>query len=477
MPSGSDPRRHIPRTDALLQHPALVPWLDSVDAVRVRGEIRRAQDRARRGECAPEEVAAEVARSLRHVAEHPSGWRPVINATGVVVHTNLGRAALSEAAQRALVDAAGPVPVEMDMRRGVRSRQRGAEAREALLDACPAAEDALVVNNGAAALLLSTAALAGPGAELIISRGELIEIGAGFRLPELIESTGVRLKEVGSTNRTHARDYEEAIGPKAGAILKVHPSNYRVEGFHTEVGVGELARIAHGRGLPLIMDAGSGLLRPDPLLPGEPDAESVLRAGADIVLASGDKLLGGPQAGIVLGRAEAIRRMARHPLARAVRTNKSTLAALHATLTAPAADVPVYASLHADPEELRSRCERLAASLSGQLREGDPAAGGEVGVEVCEHDGRVGGGGAPGVPLPGWALRLPEWAAAPLRAGTPPVLGRVHQGACLLDLRCVPPAQDAEVLRAVRAVLAGRGRGTGATNPEKGEKEDPSCPS
>lgn len=462
-----DPRRLIPRTDALLRHPAITPWLTSVDAMRVRGEIRRAQQRARRGDLAPEDIPAAIADALRGLASHPSGWEPVINATGVIVHTNLGRAALGEPARQALADSAGYVPVEMDMRAGVRSRRRGAEATQALLDACPAAEAALVVNNGAAALLLSTAALAGAGRDVIISRGELIEIGAGFRLPELIESTGVRLKEVGATNRTHSRDYEEAISPQAGALLKVHPSNYRVQGFHSEVSVAELAEIARRHQLPLIMDAGSGLLHPEPLLPEEPDATTLLRAGADLVLASGDKLLGGPQAGIILGRAEIIARLARHPLARAVRTNKSTLAALHATLSAPAAEVPVRASLHADPAELKTRCERIAAELAGLV----------AGIEVCPHEGRVGGGGAPGVPLPGWALRLPEWAAAPLRTGTPPVLGRIHQGACLLDLRCVPPQQDEEILHAVRRVLNARA-GEEAAQPHRDhDPEEPPCPS
>ncbi|MEX5300425.1 L-seryl-tRNA(Sec) selenium transferase, partial [Kocuria sp. CPCC 205292] len=244
--------------------------------------------------------------------------------------TNLGRAPLSAAALDALVAAGGYVDVELDLGTGTRSR-RGAATRAALLAACPPAQDALVVNNGAAALVLATTALAA-GREVVISRGELVEIGAGFRLPELIESTGARLREVGTTNRTHLRDYAEAIGPETGCLLKVHPSNFRLEGFTSGVEVGELRPLAQAHGVPLVADLGSGLLTPDPHLPSEPDAATALAGGADIVIASGDKLLGGPQAGLVLGSSDVVARMAAHPLARAVRADKLALAALEATL-------------------------------------------------------------------------------------------------------------------------------------------------
>ncbi|OBH18662.1 L-seryl-tRNA(Sec) selenium transferase [Mycolicibacter sinensis] len=427
-----DPRRGIPRTDALLTLPAVLEARTRLGDHVVRGLVHDAQERARRGELDPGQVEFSL---LEHLSKRSgTRLRPVLNATGVVVHTNLGRAPLSAAAVEALAAASGYVDVELDLATGARSK-RGVAARAALLAACPAAEDALVVNNGAAALVLATTALAA-GREVVVSRGELIEIGAGFRLPDLIASTGARLREVGTTNRTHLRDYAEALGPQTGCILKVHPSNFAVHGFTAAVDVRELRALATEHGVPLVADLGSGLLTPDPLLPDEPDAATTLHDGADVITASGDKLLGGPQAGLALGRAEAITRLARHPLARAVRADKLTLAALEATVAGAAP--PVTRALHADPDQLRARAERLAAG---------------AGATVIPHDGRVGGGGAPGVPLPGWAVRLPEAAAAVLRTGDPAVLPRVHDGACLLDLRCIPPDDDARLLAAVRAAL------------------------
>ncbi|WP_298443729.1 L-seryl-tRNA(Sec) selenium transferase [Gordonia sp. (in: high G+C Gram-positive bacteria)] len=428
-----DPRRRIPRTDVLLALPEVAAARARLAEHVVAARVRDAAERARRGELAPEDVARALADDL--AAARPVSQTPVINATGVVVHTNLGRAPLPPAAIAALVDAAGYVDVEMDLDAGVRSK-RGVGARAALLAACPAAEDALAVNNGAAALVLATTALAA-GREVIVSRGELIEIGAGFRLPDLIASTGARLREVGTTNRTHLRDYLDAIGPDTGCILKVHPSNFRVTGFTSGVSVRELAGPAAERGIPLVVDLGSGLLAPDSLLPEEPDATTTLNDGADLTTASGDKLLGGPQAGLILGRAPLVQRLSRHPLARAVRIDKLALAALEATVAGSAA--PVMRSLHADPERLRERAEALAARVGGT---------------VVEHDGRVGGGGAPGVPLPGYAVRLPESLARPLRTGTPAVVPRVHDGAALIDLRCVPEADDERVAAAVLAAHA-----------------------
>ncbi|MGV9669425.1 MULTISPECIES: L-seryl-tRNA(Sec) selenium transferase [unclassified Gordonia (in: high G+C Gram-positive bacteria)] len=429
----ADPRRQIPRTDQLLAEPSVVDARKCLGDNVIRDVIRDAQDAARRGEIAPTDVAEVVSHNL--AVRLPHSLRPVLNATGVIVHTNLGRAPLSPAALAAVVAAGGYVDVELDLNTGTRSR-RGTATRQALLDACPAAGDALVVNNGAAALLLTTTALA-IGREVVISRGEMIEIGAGFRLTDLMMSTGARLREIGTTNRTHLRDYADAIGPDTGCVLKVHPSNFRVHGFTSEVGLTELRGLCTERGIPLVVDLGSGLLQPDGMLPDEPDATTALNAGADLVIASGDKLLGGPQAGIMLGDAELITRLSRHPLARAVRTDKLTLAALEATLIG--ATPPVAAYLHADPARLRARTERLAAELN---------------VPVVPHDGRVGGGGAPGVPLPGWALQLPESAAARLRSGEPAVLPRVHDGASLIDLRCIPEADDDIVLTALRAATA-----------------------
>lgn len=283
--------------------------------------------------------------------------------------------------------------------------------------------------------MLAATALAA-GREIVVSRGELVEIGDGFRLPDLLVSTGARLREVGTTNRTTLADYAAAVGPETGFLLKVHPSNFRVTGFTSAVGVRELATL----GVPVVVDIGSGLLARDPLLPDEPDAAGALRAGAHLVTASGDKLLGGPQAGLLLGDADLVERLRRHPLARALRVDKLTLAALAATLHRP--DTPTRAALHADPGALRVRTERLRDRL---------AADGHK-AEVVPAVAVVGGGGAPGVELDSWALSLPERYAAPLRTGEPPVLGRVERGRLLLDLRCVPPEADEAVRAAVLAV-------------------------
>ncbi|WP_315279905.1 L-seryl-tRNA(Sec) selenium transferase [Kocuria carniphila] len=430
--TGADPRSRIPRTDQLLALPAVQAARARLSDQVIRTVVTRAQDRARRSEIAPEDVQDTVITDLAE--RRATSLTSVLNATGVVIHTNLGRAPLSPAAREALLDASGYVDVELDLTTGQRSK-RGVATREALLAACPTAEDALVVNNGAAALVLATTALAADR-EIIVSRGELVEIGAGFRLPDLMESTGARLREVGTTNRTHLADYADAVSPQTAALLKVHPSNFRVSGFTSDVPLRELRALADEHDLPLIMDVGSGLLMPDPILPDEPSLSEALEAGADVVIASGDKLLGGTQAGNLLGRTDTIQKLAKHPLARAVRADKLTLAALEATLVS--GDTPVQQALHADPERLRARAEEL---------------GDDLGMPVVSHDGRVGGGGAPGVPLPGWAVRLPERAASFLRLGQPAVLPRVHDGACLIDLRCIPEDDDARVAAAAHAAL------------------------
>lgn len=430
MPGPDDARRRIPTLDAVLSAPQVAAHLAAFDPAVAKALVRRVQARARAGALAPDDVIDTVAAGL---AAGPVSLRRTLNATGIVVHTNLGRAPLSPAAVRAVQDTAGYVDVEFDLATGARSR-RGGATLAALLEAVPAAGGAHVVNNGAAALVLATTALAA-GREVVVSRGEMIEIGDGFRLPALIASTGARIREIGTTNRTHLADYAAAVGPQTGCILKVHPSNFRVQGFTTEVGVGDLT----GLGVPVVNDLGSGLLTPDPLLPDEPDADTALRAGATLVTASGDKLLGGPQAGLLLGDADLVERLRKHPLARALRVDKLTLAALEATLRGPRPPVTRY--LHADADILRSRVESLAAAV----------ASGEV---VTVH-GHVGGGGAPGVPLPGWALALPGPVAPRLRAGDPPVVARVEGGRCLVDLRCVDPADDETVAAALRAALEG----------------------
>jgi L-seryl-tRNA(Ser) seleniumtransferase len=425
----TDPRRRVPRTDILLADPRLVEASKALGRTLVKTVVAQAQERARAGEIEPERVADDAVAALPVGA---ASLRPVINATGVVVHTNLGRAPLSQAAIDAVVTAGGATDVEFDLETGRRAR-RGRGALAALARAVPTAGGVHVVNNNAAALLLTAMTLA-PGKEMIVSRGELIEIGDGFRLPALMESTGSRIREVGTTNRTHLRDYAEAIGPDTGFILKVHPSNYAVSGFTSAAGVPELA----GLDAPLVVDIGSGLLTPHPLLPQEPDATTVLGEGADLITASGDKLLGGPQAGLLFGDADLIERLRRHPAARALRVDKLTLAALEATLVGP--PPPVAVALAADVDELRRRAVQLADQLPN--------------AQVIDCIAAVGGGGAPGVELPSAAVSLPESCAAPLRTGTPAVVGRLEGGRCLLDLRTVAPDDDRLLLEAVRACMS-----------------------
>ena len=428
--AGEDERRRIARTDVLLADPRLVRAAGRLGRGVVKAAVVAAQRRARAGEIAPEAVADAAVASLPPSA---SGLRPVINATGVLLHTNLGRAPLSAAAREAVAVASGATDVELDLETGRRAR-RGRSVLAALLERVPQAEAAHVVNNGAAALVLAATALA-PGREIVISRGEMVEIGDGFRIPELLAATGARLREVGTTNRTSPDDYAAAVGEETGFILKVHPSNFRMTGFTRGADVAELA----GLGVPVVADIGSGLLAPEPLLPDEPDAASMLKAGADLVTASGDKLLGGPQCGLLLGRDDLVRRLARHPLARALRVDKLTLAALEATVRGPR--TPTCEALHADAGALRERAERLAARLRDD----------GVEAEAVESEAAVGGGGAPGVVLPSAAVAVPEPYAARLRRGTPAVMGRVEDGRCLLDLRSVPPDDDAVLARAVRA--------------------------
>jgi L-seryl-tRNA(Ser) seleniumtransferase len=301
-----------------------------------------------------------------------------------------------------------------------------------------------VVNNNAAALVLAATALTAPEVcEIVVSRGELIEIGDRFRLPDLLACTGATLREVGTTNRTTVADYADAAGPQTAFILKVHPSNFRIEGFTAAVGVPALSKLGAELGVPVVFDIGSGLLAPHPLLPDEPSATTALCDGAALVTASGDKLLGGPQAGLLFGRSDLVRRLTRHPLARALRVDKLTLAALEATLTGPLPPVP--AALAADPAALFNRAERAVVLLT--------AAG--LDARVVSSRAAVGGGGAPGVELPSAAISLPEVLALPLRRGALPVVGRLEAGRLLLDLRSVLPEQDEPL---AHAILAGAQR-------------------
>ncbi|TNY37507.1 L-seryl-tRNA(Sec) selenium transferase [Thermomonospora catenispora] len=422
----------MPRTDVVLADPRLVEAAERLGRTVVKAAVAGAQQRAREGEIPPDAVADAAVAAL---PPHAATLRPVVNATGVLLHTNLGRAPLSPAAREAVAAAAGCTDVEYDLatgRRGVRGRG----ALEALREACPAAQDVIVVNNNAAALVLAATALAA-GREIVLSRGEMVEIGDGFRIPELLVSTGARLREVGTTNRTTTADYAAALGPDTGFVLKVHPSNFRIEGFTAQAPVAELAALP----APVVVDIGSGLLAPEPRLPHEPDAATVLAAGADLVTASGDKLLGGPQAGLILGRAEAVARLRRHPLYRALRVDKLTLAALEATVRGP--EPPVTRALRTDVVELRRRAEQLAKELAAH----------GVAADAVDSEAAVGGGGAPGVTLPSAAVALPGEYAGPLRERG--IVGRVARGRLLLDLRAVPPDEDAPLARAVAAVARG----------------------
>ncbi|TWH19469.1 L-seryl-tRNA(Sec) selenium transferase [Prauserella rugosa] len=459
----TDPRRRIPRTDSVLADPRLTKAAEVLGRDLVKSAVVEAQHRARAGEIAPEDVAdaADAALSGRPCAA--SSLRPVLNATGVVVHTNLGRAPLSQAAVEAVRGAAGHTDVEFDLATGARGT-RGQGALTALADAVPQAGAAHVVNNNAAALVLCAMALA-PGKEIVLSRGELVEIGDGFRIPELLASTGARLREVGTTNRTSVTDYAEAIGPDTGFVLKVHPSNFLVTGFTSAASVAELAALD----VPVVVDIGSGLLTPHPLLPDEPDATSALRDGAALVTASGDKLLGGPQAGLVLGEPSLVQRVRRHPAARAMRVDKLTLAALEATLRGPRP--PVVAALEADVTQLAARAERMAGALADR----------GVDARAVSSAAAVGGGGAPGVELPSAAVALPEEYADALRSGNPAVVGRVERGRCLLDLRTLDAENDhtvvTAVLDAVGTVVAGAGRPAADTAGARAGEDVPPCTS
>jgi L-seryl-tRNA(Ser) seleniumtransferase len=371
--------------------------------------------------------------------------RRALNATGVVVHTNLGRAPLAEAAlERVREIGRGYSNLEYDLSAGTRGSRQDHVA--GILRRLTGAEAALVVNNNAAAVLLALAAL-GEGRDVIVSRGELIEIGDGFRIPDVLARSGARLVEVGTTNRTRAVDYEQAIGPETAVLLRVHQSNFRLVGFTELPSLADLARIAQRHDLPLVDDLGSGVLTPSNslLLSDEPSVRESLEAGADLVCFSGDKLLGGPQAGVVVGRAELVERLRRHPLQRAVRADKLTLAALEGTLALyleperALQEVPVLRMALGSADAVRARAERLAELVGG---------------EVEETVGRVGGGALPLAELPSFACAVEEELAAPLRAGDPPVVGVVRDGRLLLDCRTLG---DSEVQEVATAVTTARG--------------------
>jgi L-seryl-tRNA(Ser) seleniumtransferase len=444
-----DPRRSVPSLDALLRSLPATKAASRFGRALVKSELtatlQEVRAAAARGEAVPPDSVV-LARTLGRVARAYYGIREVLNATGVVLHTGLGRAPLPARAVRATAEATrGYSDLEVDLETGGRGRR--STRAEAMLVALTGAEAALVVNNNAAALLLSLAALAGKK-DVLVSRGELIEIGGEFRLPDIMAASGAKLVEVGTTNRTRASDYQRAISRRTGLILKVHPSNYRVTGFTNAVGLGDLSKLARAAKIPLLHDAGSGLLDRYPELPDdEPAVTESLQAGADIVSFSGDKLLGGPQAGILAGRADLVERLRKHPLARALRVDKMTVAALEAVLrlyaTDRRAEVPVWSFLSVPQPQLRKRARALASAVRG--------------ATVGEMDAAPGGGSLPGYAIPSAQLIVPssspDRVAARLRLGRPPVFCRVDEGALVFDLRTVPPSDDDRLLRAIRYAL------------------------
>jgi L-seryl-tRNA(Ser) seleniumtransferase len=423
--------RDLPSVDALVRDERLagVPHERAVAAARVVLDRARARIGAG-GEPEPlvEAVLAELSAERRH------SLRRVLNATGVLVHTNLGRAPLSAAAlERVAQVGAGYSNLEYSLERGERGSRQ--DHLSGLLGRLTGAEAALVVNNNAAAVLLALAALA-EGREVVVSRGELIEIGDGFRIPDVLARSGARLVEVGTTNRTRAEDYERAVGPDTALLLRVHQSNFRVVGFSERPRLGELAEIARRHELPLVDDLGSGALA---AIGDEPTPAESLRAGVDLVCFSGDKLLGGPQAGIVVGRRELVERLRRHPLQRALRADKLTLAALEGTLVlaldpSTRDEVPILRMLHEPVEAVRARAERLAALVGG---------------EVEETVARVGGGALPLAELPSAACAVEEPLAERLRLGDPPVVALIRDGRTLLDCRTLSDREVDEVAAAV----------------------------
>ena len=450
----TDARRDLPSVNTLLETPGVRSLLAHHPRQVVLDAVRSAVDTARNAGGAQrteEQWIDTITTAVRESTQ--SSLRRVINATGVVLHTNLGRAPLADAAIRAIQEVAGGFSnLEYDIENG----QRGSRYSHCvgLLRRLTGAEDALVVNNCAAAMVLALNALA-QKKEVLVSRGELVEIGGSFRIPDIMARSGARLVEVGTTNRTHDDDYRRAITPKTGAIVKVHRSNFTIEGFTSEVSVERLAFIAAEHGLPVIHDLGSGLmLSLDAFgLTGEPTASSALASGATLVLMSGDKLLGGPQAGIILGSSVAVAKLRKNPFARAMRVDKLTLSALEATLRLylepdkAVKEIPVLAMLTSPVAEIEARAHAVARALR------------EAGLDpqVKPSTASVGGGAFPTAGIPSSAIVLVGNAAETegrLRLSEPPVIARIAEGSVLLDLRSVQPREDGTLSRAVLKALS-----------------------
>jgi L-seryl-tRNA(Ser) seleniumtransferase len=452
--------RKLPSVDSLLQTDTIADLIEGHGRGLTLGALRAALDDARQaivsGDPAPNAETLIVDTVRRLEAEVRPSLYPVINATGVIIHTNLGRAALSEGARRAMDQvSAGYSNLEYDMQAGARG-SRYLHAAD-LLCRLTGAQDALVVNNNASAVLLTLTALARER-QVLISRGQLVEIGGGFRIPDVMRQSGAHLVEVGTTNRTYVRDYADALHPMTTTlILRVHHSNFSLTGFVHEPALAELVNLGDEYAIPVMDDLGSGtLLDTEPYgLSHEPTIQESIAAGASVVTASGDKLLGGPQAGIVLGKADLIAKLRRHPLARALRVDKTTLAGLQATLLAyregkATDEIPVWRMIATPLETLTRRARKWQRALK------------EAGVplSVVAAESTVGGGSLPGQTLATRALALqvpsPDSLAARLRAADPPVVGRIEDEQLLLDPRTVLPEQDAALVNVLRAALRNR---------------------
>jgi L-seryl-tRNA(Ser) seleniumtransferase len=451
----AEPRRRIPSVDALLRSDpgrrASATFGRALLKRTLTSTLAEVRTAAAKGAEPPTDDEI-LARAIGLAASASNGLTRVLNATGVVLHTGLGRAPLpSEAAEAAVRAAAGYSDLELDRETG--SRGRRSSRAELLATALTGAEDGLIVNNGAAGLLLALAALS-KGKHVLVSRGELIEIGGEFRIPDILAASGARLVEVGTTNRTRIGDFRAALSERTGLILKVHPSNYRVVGFTAAPSAPDLAALARRAGVPFLYDIGSGLLDHVPGVPNdEPTATAALADGADLVMFSGDKLLGGPQAGIVLGRADLVARLRRHPIARAVRVDKMQVAALERVLAAYAAgrraELPTWRMLLEPAEEVHRRASLLAQALDGELSD----------AYVVHCASAVGGGSLPGHTVPSWGVevRVPDPAATAtrLRIGSPPVFCRVTERGVLFDVRTVDGDDLPDLARAIQYAREG----------------------
>jgi L-seryl-tRNA(Ser) seleniumtransferase len=457
----SDPRRRLPAVEALLAEPGIAPLLAAHPRALVVRAVREAVDAARAGGGTPPAGGWEGAVHAAVSRLAAPSLAPVINATGVVLHTNLGRAPLAPAAIAALARAAqGYTALEYDLGRGARG-SRHAHCRDLLVE-LTGARDALVVNNAAGAVLLALSALA-RGGSAVVSRGELVEIGGSFRIPDIMARSGAALVEVGTTNRTHRKDYEAALTADSRLLLKVHRSNFQVTGFTADVPARELADVAHARSALCLYDLGSGLLLDLSGwgLSGEPTVREAVASGADVVAFSGDKLLGGPQAGILLGSEAAIAACRADPIARAVRADKLTLAALEATLAlyrdpeTARREIPVLRMLTENLESVKRRGEALLKGVTGGDR--------RVEAELVQGESEVGGGSFPGAKLPTWLVAIapghltPDTCLARLRSAEPPVIARIADDRVVLDPRTILPDQLDVTARAVTAALTADG--------------------